>query len=125
MRAWILRVQAVAHVVGQYTARSEGIFWFGGKYFPCQHVLCVQGASLLQAATVSILTVLLYTSRAVYNFIAISYPNVPGFNYGWTNVSDQADQVNLDRGYTYIAFGIVLLLWEFLPTIVGIHKIRS
>ena len=44
-----------------------------------------------RAVVTSVLIVLLYTSRAVYNFIAISGPlrHMLSFGYGWVNVSDQ------------------------------------
>lgn len=87
-------------------------------------LLEANGASLIQAATVSILTVLLYASRAVYNFIAVTQVKLPGFNFGWTNVSDQADMVDLNRGWTYVAFGVVLILWEFLPTTIVLFFFR-
>ena len=47
---------------------------------------------MCQAIAACVIILLLFTSRAVYNFISI-YPAVksrmPGFGYDWVNVSDQ------------------------------------
>lgn len=84
-------------------------------------VLEAKGTTLCQALATSIITILLFTSRVVYNFLVIC-PHVqdklPSFGYGWVNVSDQADIHELDKGYAYVSFGIVLFVWEFLPTFI-------
>uniref|UniRef100_UPI00398E936E G protein-coupled receptor 137Ba-like isoform X1 n=1 Tax=Pristiophorus japonicus TaxID=55135 RepID=UPI00398E936E len=78
-----------------------------------------KGTSLCQIAVVGVLIILLYTSRACYNLVAIaltSYNHFDTFDYDWYNVSDQADlQVQLgDKGY--LVFGVILFIWELLPT---------
>lgn len=81
-------------------------------------VLEAKGTSVIQAVAVSVMIVLLFSSRAVYNFITISLQSkgLPGFGYDWINVSDQADYVhNLSETYGYVSFGIVLFIWEFMP----------
>lgn len=62
--------------------------------------------------------ILLYISRASYNLVVVfmAPENRPSsFNYGWYNVSDQAD-VEKVSDQAYVAFGIILFLWELLPT---------
>lgn len=84
-------------------------------------VLEAKGTTLCQALATCIITILLFTSRVVYNFLVI-FPTIqdklPSFGYGWVNVSDQADIHDLDKGYAYVSFGIVLFVWEFLPTFI-------
>jgi hypothetical protein len=49
-----------------------------------------QGTSVRRAVAVSVLIVLLFSSRAVYNFVTVSMSQrLPGFGYDWINVSDQ------------------------------------
>lgn len=84
-------------------------------------VLEAKGTTLCQAMTTSIVIILLFTSRAVYNIIALlpyTKEKMPSFGYNWVNVSDQADIIDLDGGYAYVSFGIVLFVWEFLPTLI-------
>lgn len=52
--------------------------------------LSLKGTSLCQALFVSTIIGFVYTTRAVYNIIAV-IPNVnlPTFGYGWINVSDE------------------------------------
>ncbi|PVD26728.1 hypothetical protein C0Q70_14406 [Pomacea canaliculata] len=91
-------------------------------------VLEAKGTSVCQAVVVSTLIVLLFTSRAVYNFITISpllKKELPDFGYDWVNVSDQADTVkNLSQSFAYISFGIVLFIWEVLPITVVVLFFR-
>ncbi|KAK2186482.1 hypothetical protein NP493_198g00007 [Ridgeia piscesae] len=89
-------------------------------------VLEARGMTVRRAVVTSVLIVLLYTSRAVYNFIAISGPlrHMLSFGYGWVNVSDQLDFVTEDQGLAYVSFGIVLFAWEFLPTFVVVMFFR-
>ncbi|XP_046847888.1 G protein-coupled receptor 137Ba-like [Xenia sp. Carnegie-2017] len=84
-----------------------------------------QGTSLCQALIVSTIIGLVYTSRAVYNIIAV-IPKVklPTFGYGWINVSDEGEAVegkdlttHAARNYGYASLGVVLFCWEFLPTL--------
>nr|XP_022328715.1 integral membrane protein GPR137B-like [Crassostrea virginica] len=82
-------------------------------------ILEAKGTTLCQSLTFSILIILLYASRAIYNILAVLLVNkIPSFGYGWSNVTAQADLVDLEGGYAFIAFGIILFVWEFLPTLV-------
>ncbi|XP_005986547.1 integral membrane protein GPR137C [Latimeria chalumnae] len=77
-----------------------------------------KGTSVCQATSVGAAVILLYTSRACYNLVvvAMSPEDRPSpFNYGWYNVSDQAD-VEKISGQAYVVFGIILFFWELLPT---------
>uniref|UniRef100_UPI00398F3E69 G protein-coupled receptor 137Ba-like isoform X2 n=1 Tax=Pristiophorus japonicus TaxID=55135 RepID=UPI00398F3E69 len=78
-----------------------------------------KGTSVYQTTAVGALVILLYTSRACYNLVAVMRSpasHVDTFDYGWYNVSDQADLMsNLgDKGY--LVFGCILFFWELLPT---------
>lgn len=77
-----------------------------------------KGTSVCQATAIGALVILLYTSRACYNLVvvALSPEDRPSpFNYGWYNVSDQAEDDKVS-GEAYIIFGIILFFWELLPT---------
>ncbi|KAJ8290241.1 hypothetical protein GJAV_G00010410 [Gymnothorax javanicus] len=77
-----------------------------------------KGSSVCQATAIGAAVILLYTSRACYNLVvvALSPEDRPSpFNYGWYNISDQAD-VEKISGEAYIVFGIILFFWELLPT---------
>ncbi|XP_048475713.1 integral membrane protein GPR137-like [Rhincodon typus] len=77
-----------------------------------------KGTSVCQTTAVGALVFLLYASRACYNLVAVmcSPDSHDSFDYGWYNVSDQADLMsNLgDKGY--LVFGCILFFWELLPT---------
>ncbi|XP_026098364.1 integral membrane protein GPR137B-like isoform X1 [Carassius auratus] len=77
-----------------------------------------KGTSVCQATAIGAVVILLYTSRACYNLVvvALSPEDRPSsFNYGWYNVSDQADAEKIN-GEAYVVFGIILFFWELLPT---------
>ncbi|XP_056286945.1 integral membrane protein GPR137C [Pseudoliparis swirei] len=77
-----------------------------------------KGTSVCQATAIGSTVILLYTSRACFNLVAValSPQDRPGpFNYGWYSVSDQADVQEIS-GEAYVAFGIILFFWELLPT---------
>ncbi|XP_065109184.1 integral membrane protein GPR137C isoform X2 [Paramisgurnus dabryanus] len=77
-----------------------------------------KGTSVCQATAIGAAVILLYTSRACYNLVvvALSPEDRPSpFNYGWYNVSDQAD-VEKINGEAYVVFGVILFFWELLPT---------
>uniref|UniRef100_UPI00398E77B6 integral membrane protein GPR137B-like isoform X2 n=1 Tax=Pristiophorus japonicus TaxID=55135 RepID=UPI00398E77B6 len=105
---------------------TQVIFKAKSKYYPefqkyrlPLQLVFLLGTSLCQIAVVGVLIILLYTSRACYNLVAIaltSYNHFDTFDYDWYNVSDQADlQVQLgDKGY--LVFGVILFIWELLPT---------
>jgi len=48
-------------------------------------------------------------------------------NYYFFSLLLQADIFDLDKGYAYVSFGIVLFVWEFLPTfiIVVFFRVRK
>ncbi|KAG8126677.1 hypothetical protein E2320_021778 [Naja naja] len=86
-----------------------------------------KGTSLCQALLVGSVVILLHSSRAFYNLVAvvITPDHAPSpFNYGWDNLSDklQGKEVN---GEEYIVFGVVLFLWEFVPTIFVVLFFRA
>ncbi|XP_072125049.1 integral membrane protein GPR137C isoform X1 [Mobula birostris] len=77
-----------------------------------------KGTSVCQAMIVGAAVILLYISRASYNLVVVFMApedRPSSFNYGWYNVSDQAD-VEKVSDQAYVAFGIILFLWELLPT---------
>uniref|UniRef100_A0A8C8VHK1 G protein-coupled receptor 137C n=1 Tax=Pelusios castaneus TaxID=367368 RepID=A0A8C8VHK1_9SAUR len=79
-----------------------------------------KGTSICQVILVGSVVVLLYSSRACYNLVAvtISPENVPSpFNYGWDNLSDKATSTLKNVGEEYVVFGVVLFLWELVPTV--------
>uniref|UniRef100_A0A8C2WUW6 G protein-coupled receptor 137c n=1 Tax=Cyclopterus lumpus TaxID=8103 RepID=A0A8C2WUW6_CYCLU len=77
-----------------------------------------KGTSVCQATAIGSTVILLYTSRACYNLVAVALlpqDRPSPFNYGWYSVSDQADVQEI-TGEAYVAFGIILFFWELLPT---------
>ncbi|KAM9559349.1 G protein-coupled receptor 137Ba isoform 1-T1 [Salvelinus alpinus] len=86
-----------------------------------------KGTSLCQVTAIGATVTLLYTSRACYNLLVLALTNVKSinsFDYDWYNVSDQADlQLTLgDAGY--IVFGVILFVWELLPTSLVVYFFR-
>ncbi|XP_043931737.1 integral membrane protein GPR137 isoform X1 [Protopterus annectens] len=76
-----------------------------------------KGTTMWQTTIVGAVVILLYTSRACYNLATLALETGKGaLDYDWYNVSDQADLIkNLgDKGY--VVFGIILFIWELLPT---------
>ncbi|KAM5235795.1 integral membrane protein GPR137C isoform 2-T2 [Ctenodactylus gundi] len=76
-----------------------------------------KGMSLCQTVVVGSVVILLYSSRACYNLVVITISQdtlESPFNYGWDNLSDKA-RVEDVSGEDYIAFGMVLFLWEHVP----------
>ncbi|XP_029422204.1 integral membrane protein GPR137 isoform X4 [Nannospalax galili] len=93
----------------------------------CCH-LC-QGTSVCQAAAMGGAMVLLYASRACYNLAALALAPrswLDAFDYDWYNVSDQADLVNDLGNKGYLVFGLILFVWELLPTtlLVGFFRVH-
>ncbi|XP_068538395.1 integral membrane protein GPR137C [Anas acuta] len=88
-----------------------------GKMSSANVYLESKGTSVCQAILVGSVVALLYSSRACYNLVAvaISPDSVPGpFNYGWDNLSDKVHmEVSSEE---YVVFGVVLFLWELVPT---------
>ncbi|KAM6158885.1 integral membrane protein GPR137 isoform 3-T3 [Rhynchocyon petersi] len=88
-----------------------------------------QGTSVCQAAAMGGAIVLLYASRACYNLAALALAprsRLDAFDYDWYNVSDQADLVNDLGNKGYLVFGLILFVWELLPTtlLVGFFRVH-
>ncbi|KAL4641353.1 integral membrane protein GPR137B-like [Arapaima gigas] len=78
-----------------------------------------QGTSVCQVTVIGATVIFLYTSRACYNLVVLALTNVKplsSFDYDWYNVSDQADLRAALGDEGYIAFGVILFVWELLPT---------
>ncbi|XP_014667457.1 PREDICTED: integral membrane protein GPR137B-like [Priapulus caudatus] len=92
-------------------------------------LLEARGTTKCQAMTAGVFIILLYTSRAAYNMLVVlSHDSrLPNFGYSWSNVSDQGDLVGQDPTYVYVVFGVILFIWEFLPTLIVIifFRVRS
>ncbi|RNA38000.1 integral membrane protein GPR137B-like [Brachionus plicatilis] len=82
--------------------------------------------SVLKSIIVSVCTSFLLISRTFYNILAISIDGLklPGFDFDWINVSDQADLVNLTETKKYITFVVVILIWELIPSLVVVVLFR-
>jgi len=89
-----------------------------------------QGVSFCQAIAVCTIIALLYITRALYNILAVSPISIPTFGYGWINVSDQGEAgfdgliQHTTRDYAFISFGIVLFVWELIPTFTTVWFFR-
>uniref|UniRef100_M3YNE2 G protein-coupled receptor 137 n=1 Tax=Mustela putorius furo TaxID=9669 RepID=M3YNE2_MUSPF len=88
-----------------------------------------KGTSVCQAAAMGGAMVLLYASRACYNLAALALAprsRLDAFDYDWYNVSDQADLVNDLGNKGYLVFGLILFVWELLPTtlLVGFFRVH-
>ncbi|XP_074631968.1 G protein-coupled receptor 137Ba-like isoform X2 [Acropora palmata] len=104
-------------------------------------VLCfciIKGASTRQGIILCVLVVLLYLSRVIYNLVAVTVPHdVSSFGFGWINVSDEGEikynasehaSIHEDiRDREFITFGVVLIVWEVLPTfmVVWFFRVRK
>ncbi|KAF6035582.1 GPR137B [Bugula neritina] len=83
-----------------------------------------RGTNLCQSWTTCVFIVFIYASRAVYNALCLillsldQQQQLPDFGYGWINVTDQADLVDLSQQYYYPVYLIILFIWEILPTLV-------
>ncbi|KAG7486978.1 hypothetical protein JOB18_043559 [Solea senegalensis] len=78
-----------------------------------------KGTSVCQVTLIGIMVVLLYASRACYNLVVLALANIEtvnSFDYDWYNVSDQADLRSSLGDAGYIVFGVILFVWELLPT---------
>lgn len=88
-----------------------------------------KGTTLCQTAAMGGAIVLLYASRACYNLAALalsSRTRLDSFDYDWYNVSDQADLITDLGDQGYIVFGLILFIWELLPTslLVGFFRVH-
>ncbi|XP_029480834.1 G protein-coupled receptor 137Ba-like isoform X4 [Oncorhynchus nerka] len=78
-----------------------------------------KGTSVCQVTLIGVLVVLLYASRACYNLVVLALTDIEtinSFDYDWYNVSDQADLRSTLGDAGYIVFGVILFVWELLPT---------
>ncbi|XP_011831782.1 PREDICTED: integral membrane protein GPR137B, partial [Mandrillus leucophaeus] len=94
-------------------------------------IVCIagdsQGSSVCQVTAIGVTVILLYTSRACYNLFILSFSqnkSVHSFDYDWYNVSDQADLKNQLGDAGYVLFGVVLFVWELLPTTLVVYFFR-
>ncbi|CAH6809656.1 Gpr137b [Phodopus roborovskii] len=86
-----------------------------------------KGSSVCQVTAIGVTVILLYTSRACYNLFILSFSqikNVHSFDYDWYNVSDQADLKSQLGDAGYVVFGVVLFVWELLPTTLVVYFFR-
>ncbi|XP_011478789.1 integral membrane protein GPR137-like [Oryzias latipes] len=91
--------------------------------------LMSKGTTVCQTAALGAAVILLYTSRACYNLTVLILSQnhrVESFNFNWYNVSDQADLLIELGDQGYLAFGIILFIWELLPTslLILIFRVR-
>ncbi|XP_017279709.2 G protein-coupled receptor 137Ba [Kryptolebias marmoratus] len=88
-----------------------------------------KGTSVCQVVVIGATVILLYASRACYNLVVLGLSNkrINSFDYDWYNVSDQADLQSTLGDAGYIVFGVVLFVWELLPTslVVFFFRVRK
>ncbi|XP_061816767.1 G protein-coupled receptor 137Ba isoform X2 [Nerophis lumbriciformis] len=88
-----------------------------------------KGTSVCQVTAVGAIVILLYTSRACYNLVVLGLSNkgINSFDYDWYNVSDQADLQSTLGDTGYVVFGVILFVWELLPTslVVFFFRVRQ
>ncbi|XP_051639177.1 integral membrane protein GPR137B isoform X4 [Manacus candei] len=87
----------------------------------------IQGSSVCQVTSIGVTVILLYTSRACYNLFILSFSQtkkVNSFDYDWYNVSDQANLKCQLGDAGYIVFGVILFIWELLPTSLVVYFFR-
>ncbi|CAL8258185.1 unnamed protein product [Lota lota] len=85
-----------------------------------------KGTSVCQVTVIGATVILLYTSRACYNLMVLALSNntINSFDYDWYNVSDQADLRSTLGDAGYVVFGVVLFVWELLPTSLVVYFFR-
>uniref|UniRef100_A0A452IEL7 Uncharacterized protein n=1 Tax=Gopherus agassizii TaxID=38772 RepID=A0A452IEL7_9SAUR len=91
--------------------------------------LQAKGTTVCQTAAMGGTMVLLHASRACYNLVALalsSHTRLDSFDYDWYNVSDQADLITDLGDQGYLIFGLILFVWELLPTalLVGFFRVH-
>ncbi|XP_044070036.1 G protein-coupled receptor 137Ba isoform X1 [Siniperca chuatsi] len=88
-----------------------------------------KGTSVCQVTVIGAIVILLYSSRACYNLVVLGLANksINSFDYDWYNVSDQADLQSTLGDAGYIVFGVILFVWELLPTslVVFFFRVRQ
>ncbi|XP_013861362.1 G protein-coupled receptor 137Ba [Austrofundulus limnaeus] len=85
-----------------------------------------KGTSVCQVTVIGAIVILLYASRACYNLVVLGLSNktINSFDYDWYNVSDQADLQSTLGDAGYVVFGVVLFVWELLPTSLVVYFFR-
>ncbi|XP_028676049.1 G protein-coupled receptor 137Ba isoform X1 [Erpetoichthys calabaricus] len=86
-----------------------------------------KGTSVSQVTIIGVAVILLYTSRACYNLVVLGladHRHVSSFDYDWYNVSDQADLKSKLGDAGYVVFGVILFVWELLPTTLVVFFFR-
>lgn len=129
----LVKKLVIARVLVNDTLFIIGALWLAyciiriSKTTSANILLEAKGTSVCQASTVGVMVFLLYTSRAVYNLLAVSplrcKNEMSSYGFDWYNVSDQADLVQVSK-MTYVQFGLVLFVWELLPTSMVIFFFR-
>ncbi|XP_061601483.1 G protein-coupled receptor 137Ba [Cololabis saira] len=88
-----------------------------------------KGTSACQVTVVGAIVILLYASRACYNLVVLGLSNrrINNFDFDWYNVSDQADLQSTLGDTGYVVFGVILFVWELLPTslVVFFFRVRK
>ncbi|XP_073682143.1 G protein-coupled receptor 137Ba-like isoform X1 [Garra rufa] len=89
-----------------------------------------KGTSVCQVTLIGLMVILLYASRACYNLVVLALTNIESinsFDYDWYNVSDQADLRSSLGDAGYVVFGVILFVWELLPTslVVFFFRVRK
>ncbi|XP_061546629.1 G protein-coupled receptor 137Ba isoform X1 [Phycodurus eques] len=106
-----------------------------------------KGTSVCQVSAIGAVVILLYTSRACYNLVVLGLSNksINSFDYDWYNVSDQSAGIGSPVTLTktsamgkadlqstlgdtgYVVFGVILFVWELLPTslVVFFFRVRQ
>ncbi|XP_052465031.1 G protein-coupled receptor 137Ba isoform X2 [Carassius gibelio] len=87
-----------------------------------------KGTSVCQVTLIGLMVILLYASRACYNLVVLALSDIESidsFDYDWYNVSDQADLRSSLGDAGYIVFGVILFVWELLPTSLVVFFFRS
>lgn len=92
-------------------------------------VLEAQGVHKCKPLLISILLILLFLSRATYNFVALSERTMEPYGYGWkgwTVVTDTQADNEFKGHYGYIVYFTVQVIWEVIPTylIVFFFRVR-
>ncbi|ROK15909.1 Integral membrane protein GPR137B [Anabarilius grahami] len=89
-----------------------------------------KGTSVCQVTVIGVTVILLYSSRACYNLVVLALTKIKSinsFDYDWYNVSDQADLKSTLGDAGYVVFGVILFVWELLPTslVVFFFRVRK
>ncbi|XP_069501240.1 integral membrane protein GPR137 [Ambystoma mexicanum] len=89
-----------------------------------------KGTTVCRTAAVGGSLIVLSTSRACYNLVALILSrrtHIDSFDYDWYNVSDQADLISDLGDKGYLVFGLILFIWELLPTaiLVGFFRVHQ